>query len=115
MKWLIGAILVVILAIWLLVKVVKFSLATIGGLLGVLVALVAGAIVLSLILYLFRLVRSKQQISYHLTEMWGDFYLMLDIDFFVWYTVFTIKERIMNNALFNKKNKYSQRGFLWNV
>lgn len=60
MKWLIGAILVVILAIWLLVKVVEFSLATIGGLLGILVALVAGAIVLSLILYLFRLVRSKQ-------------------------------------------------------
>lgn len=60
MKWLIGAVLVVILAIWLLVKVVEFSLATIGGLLGVLVALVAGAIVLSLILYLFRFVRSKQ-------------------------------------------------------
>ena len=60
MKWLIGAILVVILAIWLLVKVVEFSLATIGGLLGILVALVAGAIVLSLILYLFRLVRSKR-------------------------------------------------------
>lgn len=59
MKWLIGAILVVILAIWLLVKVIEFSLATIGGLLGVFVILVAGAIVLSLILYLFRLVRSK--------------------------------------------------------
>ena len=89
MKWLIGAILVVILAIWLLVKVVEFSLATIGGLLGILVALVAGAIVLSLILYLFRLVRSKRQINYHLTKKWGDFYLTLDIDFFVWYTVFT--------------------------
>lgn len=25
----------------------------------------------------------------HLTEVWGDFHLMLDINFFVWYTVFT--------------------------
>ena len=103
MKWLIGAILVVLLAIWLLVKVVEFSLATIGGLLGVAVALVAGAIVLSLILYLFRLVRSKRQIDYHLTEMWGDFYLILDIDFFVWYTVFIQRKERQIWSLGQKK------------